>query len=228
MFFKRDINLILRNSDFNALTGRKPGEARAATVIYSGGDDLFLIGAWDDVIEAAVDIRTRFREYTQGKLTISAGVGIYPAKFPVHVMAKETGELEDVAKMQAEKDGVTLFDEDGYYRWDVLVEDVFGRKFATIKAFFDGDEERGKAFLYGLLSLMRAKGQEQGGDRTKKGVSFARWAYLLARMEPRKDSGSQERYRRFADSAFQWFGDPEESRRFTTALCLYVYSTRRD
>jgi CRISPR-associated protein Csm1 len=227
MFFKRDINRILGNSDFNTLTGRNAGEPRAATVIYSGGDDLFLIGEWDDVIEAAIDIRSQFLRYTQAKLTVSAGIGIYSAKFPIHVMARETGELEEYAKAAPEKDSVTLFDSENRYRWDILAEDVIGRKFAAIKAFFDNSEDRGASFLYGLLSLIREKELEQKGG-TEKGVSFARWAYLLARMEPKKGGEEWERYKRFAAGAFQWFGDPEESRRLVTAIGLYAYSVRTD
>ena len=44
------------------------------TTIYSGGDDLFLIGAWDDIIEASVYINDKFKKFTLGKLTMSAGV----------------------------------------------------------------------------------------------------------------------------------------------------------
>ncbi|MDR2089289.1 MAG: type III-A CRISPR-associated protein Cas10/Csm1 [Clostridiales Family XIII bacterium] len=225
MFFKRDINHILRNPVFNKLTGRNPGEARAVTVIYSGGDDLFLIGAWDDVIEAAIDVRTQFLAYTQGKLTISAGIGIYRADFPVHVMARETGDLEEQAKLaDAAKDSVVLFDARNRYRWDDLIDDVIGSKFMEIKDFFDNDKEKGSSFLYGLLSLIR----EREGEGEKKGIGFARWAYLLARMEPGKDSENWARYKRFADSAFRWFGDSAESGRFAMALCLYVYSIRTE
>ncbi|MFB3219481.1 type III-A CRISPR-associated protein Cas10/Csm1, partial [Staphylococcus pseudintermedius] len=59
LFFKYELNQIL--------------EGYQITSIYSGGDDLFLIGAWDDIVEASLSINDKFHEFTLGKLTLSAG-----------------------------------------------------------------------------------------------------------------------------------------------------------
>ena len=37
--------------------GQKEESRRKATVVYSGGDDLFIVGAWDDILELSLDIR---------------------------------------------------------------------------------------------------------------------------------------------------------------------------
>ena len=50
----------------------KDGE-RAVHIVYSGGDDIFLVGAWDDLLEMSVDLRKAFRTYTNGQLSISIG-----------------------------------------------------------------------------------------------------------------------------------------------------------
>jgi len=39
-------------------------EGRNLSVIYSGGDDLFLVGAWDEITEIAFDIHNSFKLYT--------------------------------------------------------------------------------------------------------------------------------------------------------------------
>ena len=56
---------------------KRPAQAngRNVTLIRSAGDDLLLVGAWDEVAEVALDIRECFRLYTaSGALTASAAV----------------------------------------------------------------------------------------------------------------------------------------------------------
>lgn len=73
-------------------------------IIYSGGDDLFIIGNWSDVLYAALDIRTAFRDFTgNGVLTISAGIGMFDEKYPIARMASETGALEDARSFMLKK-----------------------------------------------------------------------------------------------------------------------------
>lgn len=54
-------------------------------VVYSGGDDTFLIGAWDKVIDLASKFRERFDEYVckNKRITFSAGIGMFDRTYPV-------------------------------------------------------------------------------------------------------------------------------------------------
>lgn len=69
-------------------------------IIYSGGDDLFIIGRWDAAIEIAEKIRNDFREYTcqNSSFSLSGGVAIVPAKFPIMAAAEESASEESRAK----------------------------------------------------------------------------------------------------------------------------------
>ena len=49
---------------------------RNATIVYSGGDDVFIVGAWNEVIELSIDLQEKFKKYTQGTLSKSSGFGI--------------------------------------------------------------------------------------------------------------------------------------------------------
>jgi len=70
-----------------------------ALIVYSGGDDLFIVGSWDKVVELAQRIRDDFQAYTDNKqLTISGGMVIVPKKFPIHKAAILSGKAEDEAK----------------------------------------------------------------------------------------------------------------------------------
>ncbi len=68
-------------------------------IIYSGGDDLFVVGRWDKVIEFAERIHKEV-EATFGKdgITISGGVVIVNQKFPIAKSAEMAGDAEDAAK----------------------------------------------------------------------------------------------------------------------------------
>lgn len=46
----------------------------------------------------AVDLKRAFSVYTNGKLTFSAGLGLYSSTYPISRMAEVTGELEELAK----------------------------------------------------------------------------------------------------------------------------------
>lgn len=69
-------------------------------IIYSGGDDLFIVGRWDIAIELAQRIRNDFKEYTcyNESFSLSGGVAIVPPKFPIMAAAEESASEESKAK----------------------------------------------------------------------------------------------------------------------------------
>ncbi|MEL7196234.1 MAG: type III-A CRISPR-associated protein Cas10/Csm1 [Bacteroidota bacterium] len=67
-------------------------------VIFSGGDDFFLVGAWDIVMVFAWIVRQRFKEFTAGTATLSAGLVMVDPKYPVSRFADLVNEAEDSAK----------------------------------------------------------------------------------------------------------------------------------
>jgi len=54
--------------------------------VYGGGDDLFIIGPWNDVLDFAQAWHSEFQIITGGKLTFSAGVAL--AKPRQHILTK--------------------------------------------------------------------------------------------------------------------------------------------
>lgn len=235
LFFKLHIRKLLANPEYS-LSGRQK-DCRHAAIVYSGGDDLFIVGAWDDVIELAVDIRRSFAKYADNTLTISAGIGIYPAAYPISVMAVETEELEEKSKKLPGKSAVTLFEDgeehnktddngellsfsDGTYSWQEFEESVLAEKYRCIDEFFSFSSERGKNFLYKILELLRKRREK---------INIARYVYLLSRMEPDKkdeDGEALKRYRNFAAKMLQWIQSEKDTRQLKTAIQIYAYITR--
>jgi len=70
------------------------------TVVYSGGDDLFLVGAWDALPEIALEIQKCFTSFTCGNssCTVSGGLVLTDGKFPIYKSADMAGEAEHRAK----------------------------------------------------------------------------------------------------------------------------------
>lgn len=240
LFFKLYINKILRESEFSLLN--EDTRKRKATIVYSGGDDLFIVGTWNDVIELSIDIRKAFDLYTQGTLTISAGIGIYDEKYPISVIANEVEKLEDKSKSLPEdkekgfkgKSAITLLEDgeeheviladgtkrnvsDGTYHWDEFEKEVILEKFKIINDFFKTSEDKGNSFLYNLLDLIR-------NQKTK--IFFARYVYLISRMEPKGNGSKHDTYEKFSKKMLQWIRNERDQRQLKTAIILYAYLHR--
>ena len=78
---------------------QKPEYKNDLNIIYAGGDDLFVVGRWNAVLDFAADVHEKFIEHTKGEgLTISGGMAIVGSKFPIAKAANMSGEAEENAK----------------------------------------------------------------------------------------------------------------------------------
>lgn len=73
---------------------------RNVSIVYAGGDDLFIMGAWDDVAELAFDINTCFRTFScwNPDIHLSGGMTLHKPKFPLYQMANMAKRAENAAK----------------------------------------------------------------------------------------------------------------------------------
>lgn len=215
LFFRRHINALLSG----AYQGRP---ALRVAIVYSGGDDVFLVGAWNDVLEGAMRIQQALEEYSCGALTISGGIGLFDDHFPIRTAALQTAQLEDAAKSLPQKNAVALFGDgmENAYPWDVFAGDVLGKKLAALEEFFGAEEsERGNALLYRMLALLR--------DARRDKLPIARYAYLLARLAPSRNARNYDRYEQFSRAMYGWALSEEDRRQLITAICIFVYRNRK-
>lgn len=214
---------------------------RSVHIVYSGGDDIFLAGAWDDLLELAVDLRRAFRTYTNGQLSFSAGLGLFAPAYPVIRMASDTGDMEDEAKKRNDtvKDSIALFGRDELagdvpvFRWKELEDGVWGEKLQFLLNHFllagVNDEEKkpgmlpaGKSLLYRMLSILK-----------EPTFNLAHFAYAIARLDPESSKGkkcSEEEKKCYSEvryAFFQWGRNSGEDRKeLETALRLVIYRMR--
>lgn len=222
LFFKLYLNSLL-NGAYDSQ------RALALVVVYSGGDDVFLVGAWNDVLEAARRIRSALVEYTCGALTISGGFGLFHEHYPIRLSAEETAALEDEAKRNPGKDSLSLFalGSGNTYAWNVFEQEVLGTKLAALEQFFsvaeNGEKERGMAFLYRILALLR-----EAQTDPKQKLPLARLAYLLTRLSPSRKSAAYAQYQAFSRRIMDWALHAGDRSSLITAIYLYVYQHRKE
>lgn len=86
--------------------------AQYLNILYSGGDDVFVVGRWKEVIAFANDVRCDFHSFIgSNKLTISAGMVLVSPKFPIQKAAELAEEALKQAKKNKNKNSFCLLDE---------------------------------------------------------------------------------------------------------------------
>jgi len=82
-------------------------------ITYSGGDDLLVIGPWDDTIRLADSLSQSFRRFTcdNPDITISAGIAVVQPRLPVARAVRQAEELLEQAKNTKGKARVAVFTE---------------------------------------------------------------------------------------------------------------------
>lgn len=247
MFFKVAINKIcasdltgcvdFEEKAFNIFAIAKAPK-RKVNIIYAGGDDLFLVGAWDEVLEVAIDINRAFKQFTNGKLTLSAGMAMFSPTYPISKMAEIAGLLAQMSKNRKDKNSIALFGMETnlkangqleckhIYTWADFEMKVCKEKmnYLLARLSFDGDKFNklsvGKSLIYRLMDLIQLADEDK--------LNIARFAYVLARMQPKQDKDEQKRkvYEDFVSKMYQWINNNEDKKQLATALNLLVYYLR--
>ncbi len=87
--------------------------------VFSGGDDCFFIGAWDAIFEFAARLQQEFSAFAEqmkaevpglNDITLSAGLVVVGAKFPVSRFAKLAEHALEQAKNKKHKKTINVFD----------------------------------------------------------------------------------------------------------------------
>jgi CRISPR-associated protein Csm1 len=119
-FFKVYLNSLAKNRCTNLPKETeilKQGNRQNLLFIYAGGDDLFISGTWNEIVDFGFDIYQSFRAYTgyNPNITLSGGISLADVKFPLYQAANESGEAENKAKGNG-RDSLGLFGE--VFKWD--------------------------------------------------------------------------------------------------------------
>lgn len=183
-YFKVYLNSLAANKKANIpdkLKQLNPDDERLNLLfIYAGGDDLFVSGAWNEIVEFAFDIYQSFRAYTGNNkdITLSGGISIDDIKFPLYLAAKSSGEAEDSAKRNG-RDSLGLFDQ--VFKWDewLGIENIDTIDIdATIKKYLHSEK---KPDLLGILPFVKRLEQQNIGVNYSR--NFVRNLLITAQIQ---------------------------------------------
>jgi len=181
--------------------------------VFAGGDDLFLIGAWDEIMKFARDIQEQFKKYInhqKTKLSISFGISIAKPSTPLSYLANHTEELLETSKeIDDEKDALTIWSES--VKWNSYM-----KVFSELEEVFNGYLKLETTTIYRLLEFC------QMSKNINKDIKNSMWKsklnYLFSRnMDINKDKELME----ILDKTISNF--PSETKIF---LSEFIYKRR--
>ena len=95
-----------REGEIARRAGREGSDLDLVYVLYSGGDDLFIVGAWDLLPDLAYRIRADLERFAAGNpaVHVSAGITLHGGKYPLYQAAQDAHEALEAAKDRPGKD----------------------------------------------------------------------------------------------------------------------------
>jgi|GEM_PF-1158613 len=154
-------------------------------VIFAGGDDLFLVGHYEAVVEFVKEMRKKFHNWTLQKVTLSAGLVMFKSSTPIKYISEMVDEAEKRAKRVGEEEGT---DRNGIDLFGISMKfDTFIQIEERWKEIYQKVEKNiTSTLLYRLVELSQmAKDAEKNPLKT---IWLSRLHYLINR----NFSGSQE------------------------------------
>jgi CRISPR-associated protein Csm1 len=152
-------------------------------VAYSGGDDLFVIGAWDIVLDLACKVRRDFKAFTcqNEDMNISGGLFLCKGKYPIHRaaerakyllnnLAKDNESCEKNLKEEiSQRDAIAIFNHRLSWEEFLALKDT-GEKFVDAIQ----KDTLSRTYLYKLLDLHNTW-------KTYRTLNIARLYYITIR-----------------------------------------------
>lgn len=182
--------------------------------VFAGGDDIFVLGAWDEIINLSKEIREDFMSFCENELSFSVGMIMTKSNKPVNYIAQSCEDELEKSKEHNEngkvKDAVSLFGET--VKWDDYLDDN-----GLMKELKILDENT--SFLYRLLTLVDMSKKVQDGD-----VEATMWKSKLNYSFYRNMDMKKEENRQFLSNLNNMIEKyPNETKMF---LSEFIYKRR--
>lgn len=159
----------------------------STVIIYAGGDDLFVVGEWENTLKFAAEINQNFRMFFINEdMGISGGVSLVESKYPIIRAAEMSAEEEGLAKSfnfkDCNKNSISIFGTP--LRWNYefeLIDKYYNNLYQLIKC---GAID--KSFVQHILQISKNVRFENGKITPVRYVWLA--VYDLSRMAKRMDT----------------------------------------
>lgn len=176
--------------------------------VFSGGDDLFLVGRWNEAAQLAMTVNDGFKKFVghNDDVTLSAGILFAKDRYPI---ARAAGDVDDALRCSKERVGA-----DGRSRNqltvlnDTLTWEEARRVWSEIETLSAHAGGLTSALLHNLVQYGQLYRQYKAGDI--EGLRYkALFAWNIARVLRQADPA----VRQWADELMQSLGGKEGARR---------------
>lgn len=182
-FFSGYLNTIWRETD-----------PKRSFIVYSGGDDVFIVGSWDVTIQLAEKIKKDFVEFACANpaFSLSGGISFVNAKFPIMKAADMSDEEEKNAKGHSckgfDKNAISFMGMP--LNWDKEFPQVVSLVENLVR-LIDDKEKLPKSFLGKVMT--HYQNAEVKHHRITKMKTYWMFTYDLSRMKDRvKDAEAKQ------------------------------------
>lgn len=161
-------------------------------ILYSGGDDLFIIGRWDKTIEFANEVQKEFKLFTgRTDIGLSGGITFVNSKFPISKASELADEAEKASKDYPKeeedktkklKDAITFFGET--ISWETEFPTVLNLKNTLVSFIGRENKPLSKSILHKLILYSEIKNSHLTSKDKEQDFSFL-WhtAYYIKRFQ---------------------------------------------
>jgi CRISPR-associated protein Csm1 len=203
------------------------GEARWNSIytIFSGGDDLLLVGPWDVMFDFADRVRELFQEQFGGRgLTISAAVTLIKPKRPIKTSVAEVERLLERAKTvvgplsKSAKDSCAAFGQ--LWKWEH--HEMLLRSAKQLTDWVERKQSQ-RGWLHTLLKLIETRQGDPERGVPGDSLATARLSYHVTRNYPLRSP--MRRWGEQLAARFDNLDDPEI--RYLPAILRYALTATR-
>ncbi len=119
-------------------------------IVFAGGDDFFLLGSWQQLMELANKLRKEFQRYVVNEqIHFSAGLTVMKPKIPIYQLAEIAEEALEQSKQYPGKNAVTCFKQTvSWDKFEKLTTEYYQRLEDLREEY-----QLSTAYIYSLLRL---------------------------------------------------------------------------
>jgi len=170
--------------------------------VFAGGDDLFLIGEYREIVDLAKEIRDEFYRFSLEKTTISMGLVMFKPSTPITFVSDMADKAEkrakavlrdedkqkskeEISKYGLDRDGIDIFGVSMKYDEFIAIE----KDFKEVTDFLEKERDDKTALYYRLIELCDMRENIQNDIRNAMWKS--KLNYLFRRNVKREDNDSR-------------------------------------
>lgn len=142
-------------------------------ITYSGGDDLFVVGSWINILNFSLEAKKEFSRFAcyNPDVTISGGIYLCKPNYPIGKSAKFAGEKEKLAKEKSkDKNCISVFGEEiSWTNFEVLHN--YGKELDKLVESDNMNERVSPGYLHFLLTQTSDMFKEEDEDPKQENTS---------------------------------------------------------